>query len=73
MVDRRRVVSDANQDLLINVTTGATTMDGAIAYAAVDPNAAVIQRWSARPPQTALPERAQLSFIPSSGPRVSTR
>lgn len=39
-VDRLRVVSDADQNLRINVATGATTTDGPIAYAAGDPNAA---------------------------------
>ncbi len=38
-VDRLRVVSDADQSLRINVTTGATTTDGNLAYAASgDPN-----------------------------------
>jgi hypothetical protein len=38
-VDRLRVVSDTDQSLRINVTTGATTTDGNLAYAATgDPN-----------------------------------
>lgn len=36
--DRLRVVSDADQSLRINVDSGNTTTDGAIAYAAGDPN-----------------------------------
>ena len=39
VVDRLRVVSDADQSLRINVMTGATTTDGNLAYAASgDPN-----------------------------------
>lgn len=38
--DRLRVVSDTDQNLRINVQTGATTTDGNLAYAAGDPNAA---------------------------------
>ncbi|TBR16467.1 MAG: DUF4394 domain-containing protein, partial [Chitinophagaceae bacterium] len=34
--DRLRVVSDAEQNLRINVATGATTVDGSLAYAAGD-------------------------------------
>jgi hypothetical protein len=37
--DRMRVVSDANQNLRINVNTGETTVDGALAFAATDSNA----------------------------------
>jgi hypothetical protein len=37
-VDRLRVVSDADQNLRINVDTGAVTNDGAINYAATDAN-----------------------------------
>jgi hypothetical protein len=40
VVDRLRVVSDARQNLAVNVDTGATVVDGALAYAAGDPNAA---------------------------------
>lgn len=39
VADRLRVVSDTGQNLRIDVTTGATTVDGALAYAAGDPNA----------------------------------
>jgi hypothetical protein len=38
-VDRLRVTSDADQNLRINVDTGAATVDGALAYAAGDANA----------------------------------
>lgn len=38
--DRLRVVSDADQNLRINVDTGVTIVDGTLAYAAGDPNAA---------------------------------
>lgn len=38
--DRLRVVSDEDQSLRINVTTGATTTDGNLAYRTGDPNAA---------------------------------
>ncbi|HEX8145931.1 MAG TPA: DUF4394 domain-containing protein [Pyrinomonadaceae bacterium] len=38
-VDRLRVVSDADQNLRINVDTGAATADGGLAYAAGDANA----------------------------------
>ena len=37
--DRLRVVSDAEQNLRINVATGATIVDGALAYAAADAGA----------------------------------
>ena len=37
--DRLRLVNDADQNLRINVVTGATTVDGTLAYAAGDPNA----------------------------------
>ena len=37
--DRLRVVNDADQNLRINVATGAATVDGTLAYAAGDPNA----------------------------------
>jgi hypothetical protein len=37
--DRLRVVSDAGQNLRINVDTGATTVDGPLAFAAGDSNA----------------------------------
>lgn len=37
--DRMRVVNSADQNLRINVTTGATTVDGTLAYAAGDANA----------------------------------
>lgn len=37
-VDRLRVVSDTGQNLRVNVDTGATTPDGALQYAAGDPN-----------------------------------
>jgi hypothetical protein len=36
--DRLRLVSDADQNLRINVTDGVTTGDGTLAYAAGDPN-----------------------------------
>lgn len=38
-VDRLRLTSDADQNLRVNVETGAATVDGAIAYAAGDVNA----------------------------------
>ncbi len=38
-VDRLRVVSDAEQNLRINVDTGATTVDKALNYGAMDDNA----------------------------------
>jgi hypothetical protein len=38
--DRLRVVSDADQNLRINPDNGVTIVDGALAYAAGDPNAA---------------------------------
>ncbi len=38
-VDRLRVTSDAEQNLRINVDTGATTVDKPLAYAAMDANA----------------------------------
>ena len=41
VADRLRVVSDADQDLRINVETGATTVDGVLAYAAGDTNEGV--------------------------------
>jgi len=37
--DRLRVVSDLDQNLRINVDTGATLVDGTLAYAGSDPNA----------------------------------
>jgi hypothetical protein len=37
--DRMRVVSDANQNLRINVNTGETIIDGNLAFAATDANA----------------------------------
>ena len=37
--DRLRVTSDAEQNLRINVDTGAATVDGALAFAPGDPNA----------------------------------
>jgi hypothetical protein len=39
VADRLRVVSDAGQNLRINVGTGATQLDGSLAYAGADPNA----------------------------------
>ena len=36
--DRLRIVSDADQDLRVDVDTGAATVDGTLAYAAGDPN-----------------------------------
>ncbi len=39
MPDRLRVVSDTEQNLRINVATGATTVDGSLAYATGDPGA----------------------------------
>lgn len=39
VADRLRLVSDADQNLRINVADGATTVDGTLAYAAGDPNA----------------------------------
>jgi predicted lipoprotein with Yx(FWY)xxD motif len=36
VVDRLRVVSDADQNLRVNVDTGATTVDGALAYGSGD-------------------------------------
>ena len=39
VVDRLRVVSDTGQNYRINVDTGATTVDGNLAFAANDPNA----------------------------------
>ncbi len=41
VVDRLRVVSNANQNLRINVDTGVTLVDTSLAYAAGDANAAV--------------------------------
>ena len=41
VVDRLRVVSDTNQNLRINVDTGAAIVDTSLAYAAADTNAAV--------------------------------
>lgn len=38
-VDRLRVVNTADQNLRINVDTGATIVDGVLAYGVVDPNA----------------------------------
>lgn len=38
VVDRLRIHSDANQNLRVNVETGATTLDGALAFKAGDPN-----------------------------------
>jgi len=38
VVDRLRVVSDTNQNLRINVDTGAVQLDGPLAYAMGDPN-----------------------------------
>ncbi len=38
-VDRLRIVSDTNQNLRANVDTGATIVDGTLAFAAGDPNA----------------------------------
>lgn len=43
-VDRLRVVSDAGQNLRVNVDTGATTVDGTLAYASGDPNAGATPR-----------------------------
>ncbi len=37
-VDRLRIISDANQNLRVNVDTGATTRDTNLAYSAGDPN-----------------------------------
>ena len=37
--DRLRVVTESDQNLRINVITGATTVDGSLAYATSDPNA----------------------------------
>jgi len=39
VADRLRVVSDTGQSLRINVATGLTQLDGALAYAAADANA----------------------------------
>lgn len=39
VADRLRVVSDTGQNLRINVATGLTQLDGALAYAAADTNA----------------------------------
>jgi Domain of unknown function (DUF4394)/PEP-CTERM motif len=36
--DRLRIVTDSEQNLRVNVAGGATTVDGALAYAAGDPN-----------------------------------
>jgi Domain of unknown function (DUF4394) len=36
--DRLRLVSDADQNLRVNVDTGATTVDGTLSYATGDPN-----------------------------------
>lgn len=38
VADRLRVISDADQNLRINVDTGATIVDGPLAYVAGDPN-----------------------------------
>lgn len=38
-VDRLRIVTDAQQNLRVNVDTGATIVDGTLKYAAGDPNA----------------------------------
>lgn len=38
--DRMRLVNPDDQNLRINVATGATTVDGVLAYAALDPNQA---------------------------------
>ncbi len=38
MVDRLRVVSDADQNLRINVDNGSTLLDGTLAFAGGDPN-----------------------------------
>ncbi len=88
VADRLRVVSDARQNLRINVATGAVTTDGNLDFVAPDVVAAAYTQSFARPASTRLlaidaatgtvqlqnpPNDGVLTTIGAAGPRARVR